>query len=147
MNEEYIDIQVYDGDDKTKYIKYEDMINLIEKIKIKQDERDKEIERLNKKIEQYENPEDMTLMFMWCDEKAKDEIKRLNNIINEANKILSNILVVSDWEHKGKYRPVKNTTSQEVYKSVCMLYGILKTPYRSDYGSLQELKGSDSNVC
>ena len=37
-----------------------------------------EIERLNKKIEQYENPEDMTLMFMWCDEKAKDEIKRLN---------------------------------------------------------------------
>lgn len=38
----------------------------------------KEIERLNKKIEQYENPEDMTLMFMWCDEKAKDEIKRLN---------------------------------------------------------------------
>ena len=42
-----------------------------------------------------------------------------------------------------KYRPVKNTTSQEVYKSVCMLYGILKTPYRSDYGSLQELKGSE----
>ena len=43
-----------------------------------------EIERLNKKIEQYESPEDMTLMFMWCDEKAKDEIKRLNNIIGEA---------------------------------------------------------------
>ena len=42
------------------------------------DEQNKEIERLNKKIEQYENPEDMTLMFMWCDEKAKDEIKRLN---------------------------------------------------------------------
>ena len=36
-----------------------------------------EIERLNKKIEQYENPEDMTLMFMWCDEKAKEEIERL----------------------------------------------------------------------
>ena len=76
-------------------------------------------------------------------ETANKEIERLNNIINEANKILSNILVVSDWEHKGKYRPVKNTTSQEVYKSVCMLYGILKTPYRSDYGSLQELKGSN----
>ena len=43
----------------------------------------KEIERLNKKIEQYENPKDMTLMFMWCDDKAKDKIKRLNNIINE----------------------------------------------------------------
>lgn len=50
--------------------------------------KDKEIERLNKKIEQYENPEDMTLMFMWCDEKAKDEIKRLNNIINELEEFL-----------------------------------------------------------
>ena len=49
-----------------------------------------EIERLNKKIEQYENPEDMTLMFMWCDEKAKDEIKRLNNIINEVRKYCKN---------------------------------------------------------
>ena len=60
MNEEYIDIQVYDGDDETRYIKYEDMINLIEKIKIKQDERDKEIERLNniiKKIEKMFNHE------------------------------------------------------------------------------------------
>ena len=44
------------------------------------------IDRLNKRIEQYENPEDMTLMFMWCDEKAKDEIKRLNSIINELEK-------------------------------------------------------------
>ena len=51
-------------------------------------ELEQEIERLNKKIEQYENPEDMTLMFMWCDEKAKDEIKRLNNIINEINSIV-----------------------------------------------------------
>lgn len=49
-----------------------------------------EIERLNKKIKQYEDPEDMTLMFMWCDEKAKDEIKRLNNIINEFDKWLEN---------------------------------------------------------
>lgn len=51
--------------------------------------KDKEIERLNKKIEQYENPEDMTLMFMWCNEKAKDEIKRLNNIINELEKYIN----------------------------------------------------------
>lgn len=48
-----------------------------------------EIERLNKKIEQYENPEDMTLMFMWCNEKAKDEIERLNNIINELEKYIN----------------------------------------------------------
>lgn len=36
-----------------------------------------EYKRLKKQLDIYENPEDMTLMFMWCDEKAKDEIKRL----------------------------------------------------------------------
>ena len=71
------------------------MKGLVEDLKIANDNLysankmlEKEIERLNKKIEQYENPEDMTLMFMWCDEKAKDEIKRLNNIINKAMIIL-----------------------------------------------------------
>ena len=73
--------------------------------------------------------------------KLLEENVELKKRIKEANKILSNILVVNDWEHKGRYRPVKNTTSQEVYKSICMLYGILETPYRSDYGSLQELEG------
>lgn len=56
-------------------------LELIEEL----NEREEEIERLKKKIKQYEEPEDMTLMYMWCDEKAKDEIKRLNNIINELN--------------------------------------------------------------
>lgn len=77
----------------------------------------KEIERLNKKIEQYENPEDMTLMFMWCDEKAKDEIKRLNNIINEIEEDIKNLYT----------------------------YGIKNNAEQRDYllNRLQELKGSD----
>ena len=62
------------------------------------DEREQEIERLTKKIEQYENPEDMTLMFMWCDEKAKDEIKRLNNIINEIYTFLSQYTITHTWQ-------------------------------------------------
>ena len=78
-------------------------------------------------------------------EKDK-EIERLNNIINNANKVLQDILVINNSEHKGKYRPIKNTSKNDVYKSVCMLYGILGTPYRCDYGSLQELKGDSSNV-
>lgn len=61
----------------------------VEKLQNRNKERKQEIERLNKKIEQYENPEDMTLMFMWCDEKAKDEIKRLNNIIKELEEEIS----------------------------------------------------------
>lgn len=63
------------------------------------EEANKEIERLNKKIEQYENPEDMTLMFMWCDEKAKDEIKRLNNIIKEVRDLVNK----EEFTMKQKY--------------------------------------------
>ena len=58
----------------------------------------KEIERPNKKIAQYENPEDMTLMFMWCEEKAKDEIKRLNNIIKEFEILIKNEINESKLE-------------------------------------------------
>lgn len=78
-----------------------------------------EIERLNKKIEQYENPEDMTLMFMWCDEKAKDEIKRLNHIINELENWLAKEYISGNYE--------------ELYR-----IGL-----QDSYDKLQELKGSN----
>ena len=82
----------------TEKVEYEDLLkNYYEKMEIIE-EQDKEIERLNKKIEQYENPEDMTLMFMWCDEKAKDEIKRLNNIIKGLDNTIENLEEVV--EHK-----------------------------------------------
>ena len=49
------------------------------------------ITNLQERIDQYENPDDMTLFYMWIDEKAKDKMKqleeenkRLNNIINET---------------------------------------------------------------
>ena len=71
-----------------------------------------EIERLNKKIEQYENPEDMTLMYMWCDEKAKDEIKRLNSIINELEKLLYKI--ERDTEMDIRYARSKNDDEEVI---------------------------------
>lgn len=84
-------------------------------------EKDKEIEKLNKKIEQYENPEDMTLMFMWCDEKAKDEIKRLNNIINGMEKFFK-------YAYDNEVKPL-NDRKVSVW-TICL-------------DKLQELKGSD----
>ena len=90
--------------------------------------------------------EDLDLILTLELEEKDKEIERLNNIINNANKVLQDILVINNSEHKGKYRPIKNTSKNDVYKSVCMLYGILGTPYRCDYGSLQELKGDSSNV-
>lgn len=35
------------------------------------------IEQLEKKIDQYENPDDLTLFYMWLDTKAKDKMKQL----------------------------------------------------------------------
>ena len=69
-----------------------------------------------------------------------NHINNLQSKIDEANELLQNILVVNDWEHKGRYRPVKNTSAQDVYKTICKLYAILETPYRSDYGALKEEK-------
>lgn len=37
----------------------------------------KENQQLKAKIKTYEDPEDLTLMFMYCNEKAKDKIKEL----------------------------------------------------------------------
>lgn len=42
------------------------------------------IEQLEKKVDQYENPEDLTLFYMWLDTKAKDKMKQLENNRNEA---------------------------------------------------------------
>ena len=49
-----------------------------------------ENQQLKDKINTYENPEDLTLMFMYCDEKAKDKIKQLKEVIEEVRKTLIN---------------------------------------------------------
>ncbi len=58
--------------------------------------------------------------------------------INKANYLLQKILIVSDCEHKGNFRPVKNTKKQDVYKTICMLNELLETPHRINYELLGE---------
>ena len=48
---------------------YEEMKRLYDKLQ-------QESSQLKDKINTYENPEDLTLMFMYCDEKAKGKIKQ-----------------------------------------------------------------------
>lgn len=50
----------------------------IELIKLQQ-----ENQELKAKIKTYEDPEDLTLMFMYCNEKAKDKIKELKKQLEE----------------------------------------------------------------
>lgn len=42
-----------------------------------------EYKELKEKLDKYENPDDMTLMYMWCDEKLKDENKELKKQLEE----------------------------------------------------------------
>ena len=52
---------------------------------------EQENNELKQKINTYEDPEDLTLMFMYCNEKAKDKIKELHNKIDKAIEVLSKI--------------------------------------------------------
>ena len=61
-------------------------------IELKQEETNQLLDyitNLQEKVNQYENPDDMTLFYMWLDEKAKDKIKQLqeeNKEIYETQK-------------------------------------------------------------
>jgi hypothetical protein len=56
---------------------------------------EQENKELQEKINVYEDPEDLTLMFMYCDEKAKDKIKELHNKIDKA----IDIIECSRWDN------------------------------------------------
>lgn len=64
----------------------------------------------------------------------------LQSKIDKANELLEEILVVSDWEHEGRFRPVKGTTAQDVYKTIVKLNELLETPRRINYELLKEDK-------
>ena len=46
---------------------------------------EKIIRDLQEKINTYENPEDLTLFYMWIDNKAKDKLKQYKSVIDEVN--------------------------------------------------------------
>lgn len=64
----------------------------------------------------------------------------LQSKIDKANEILEEILVVRDWEHEGRFRPVKGTTAQDVYKTIIKLNELLETPRKINYELLKEDK-------
>ena len=42
------------------------------------------VKELENKINKYENPDDLTLFYMWINEKAKDKMKELQQRIDKA---------------------------------------------------------------
>lgn len=61
-----------------------------------------ENKQLKEKINTYENPEDLTLMFMYCDEKSKDKIKELKDNWNKQKEVIDKLI-----EHINKYESIK----------------------------------------
>lgn len=51
---------------------------------------EEENQELKEKLDEYENPEDMTLMMMWCTEKVKDENEKLKKQLEEKENIACN---------------------------------------------------------
>ena len=68
-----------------------------------------ENQELKKKINTYENPEDLTLMFMYCDEKEKDKIKCLE----QENQQLKKQLERSEKARKEAIKYVKKTSGYD----------------------------------
>lgn len=76
------------------YISYVDLINKLYSI-------EKENQELKKQLEKYEDPEDLTLIFMYCNEKAKDKIKELERVCHlDAKETLATI----NYEHESQQK-------------------------------------------
>ena len=63
----------------------------IDRAQQKVEQLEKENEHLRTQVNAYENPNDLTLFYMWLDEKAKDKIKQLENIRKKA------IEFINEW--------------------------------------------------
>ena len=51
----------------------------------------KALHESNEKIKTYEDPNDLTLMFMYCDEKAKDKIKELKEQNQKYKEVIDKV--------------------------------------------------------
>lgn len=81
----------------TRWFGLEDLYNLkiyITNLQQKVEQLEKENEQLRTQVNTYENPDDLTLFYMWLDEQAKDKIKQLENIRKEAIEYIN-----KNWGH------------------------------------------------
>lgn len=72
----------------------------------------KENQELKEKLNKYENPEDMTLMMMWCTEKVKDQNEKLKKQLEDANE---KILLLQACEPMLNYKKALEETQQKEF--------------------------------
>lgn len=64
---------------------------------------EQENQELKQKINTYENPNDLTLMFMYCNEKARDMIEELKKELKEKNDFINKLQATKDRLDKYDY--------------------------------------------
>lgn len=79
------------------------------------------ITNLQQRVEQYENPDDMTLFYMWLDEKAKDKMKNLQQENEKLKEKSINEVLKNDFDMcvKDLKKANKKIEKLEDYKSCC----------------------------
>lgn len=70
--------------------RWEAQVKIKEDYKSKYEKLQQENEKLKEKINQYENPDDLTLFYMWLDTKAKDKMKQLQQRNEKAIEYIKN---------------------------------------------------------
>ena len=110
----------------------------------------KENQELKEKLDKYENPEDMTLMMMWCTEKVKDENEKLMKQLDETDRKLfltKNELDMREKSIDNKLNQQKEfikyleDESKEIYRDG----GLRQNIFRQILQKYKEIIGSDSN--
>lgn len=79
----------------------------------------KENQELREKLDKYENPEDMTLMMMWCTEQVKDENKKLKKKYENAVADYETTMAEKNKLKKqleNKYEKVGTLTTELLYE-------------------------------
>ncbi len=105
----------------TNEILYEENTKLVE-----------ENQKLKEQVKKYEDPEDLTLMFMYCTEKAKDKIKELERVIELCHLDAKETLATINYEQKIqqkefiKYLEDEIKIERENLEELCKLYKIPK---------------------
>jgi chromosome segregation ATPase len=77
----------------------------------------KENERLKEQINQYENPDDMALFYMWLDAKAKDKMKELEQENERLKELNAELKAITKRPTPIDYAMIQKR--YEDYKSRC----------------------------
>lgn len=114
----------------------------------------RENQELKEKIKTYEDPEDLTLMFMYCDEKAKDKIRELKKQLEDKEERLER-LRISAIGHAERELDLENQQKEFIkwLEDYLNLFDYRDIDEQAGYDMLEEILqkykeiiGSDINV-